>query len=176
MYLSSFNRILQRHNPLIVQIMIDYRETTLEYSDCIAYKGVRLPLQKNNIFFMTLNCNLMGKLQVWISKNVENSFITITLTPTLIRSNSTLYCAIYESNYHHHHHVVLIARISLIFSRHSSLSTLSAGLLCYILNQYKTIEDGFRLLALTMLVRVKGPQEYIAYELSLSSPIVSRMS
>ena len=38
---------------------------------------------------MTLNCNLMGKLQVWIFKDVENSFITITPRPTLIWSIST---------------------------------------------------------------------------------------
>ena len=31
------------------------------------------------------------------------------------------------SNYHHHHHIVLVARISLTLSRHSSLSFIALG-------------------------------------------------
>ena len=34
---------------------------------------------------------------------------------------------IYEYVYHHHHHVVLVARISLTFSRHFSLSFIASG-------------------------------------------------
>ena len=32
-----------------------------------------------------------------------------------------------EDNHHHHHHIVLVARISLTLSRHSSLSFIAIG-------------------------------------------------
>ena len=46
----------------------------------------------------------------------------------------------------------------------------------YILYQYRAVVDKFLLVDLLLLVREKGPQEYIAYEFALTSPSVSRMS
>ena len=36
-------------------------------------------------------------------------------------------CKMYKSNHHHHHHIVLVARISLTLSCHSSLSFIALG-------------------------------------------------
>ena len=53
---------------------------------------------------------------------------------------------------------------------------LPVGLQKYIPNQHKAAVCRFELVVLSLLVHIKGPQEYITYELVPTSPIVSRMS
>ena len=57
--------------------------------------------------------------------------------------------------YHHHHHVVLVARISLTLSRHSSLSFI-AGLLEKILYPHIVVECMFALVVLLLHGHVWG--------------------
>ena len=55
------------------------------------------------------------------------------------------------------HHGMPLAQISLIHSHHSSLSlSLSVGLPCYILYQYRAVVDWFWLFTLPLLVHMRG--------------------
>ena len=59
----------------------------------------------------------------------NNSRLPIGVFTSLDREFQTRHCfgIVHVSIFHHHHHVALVARISLILSRHSSLSFIALG-------------------------------------------------
>ena len=78
---------------------------------------------------------------------------------------------------HHHHHVMLLAHISLILSRHLSLSSIApswSSRLHPVSAQLLYIGSSWSFCLCSSMWR--GPLEYIAYEFVLTSPAVSRMS
>ena len=70
---------------------------------------------------------------------------------------------------HHQHHVALPAQISLTLSRHQSIIHCFGG---YTMYRHR----GSSWLSCLCSSMWKGPQEYVAYELVLTSPAVSCMS
>ena len=78
-----------------------------------------------------------------------------------------------RNHHHHHHHVALPALISLTLSRHPSLSSIAPGRFSCIGTELLYI--GSRWSSNLWLSIWRGPLEYIAYELVLNSPAVSRM-
>ena len=64
-----------------------------------------------------------GVLTLFGSFNAESSHFD----ESLFVSKSSYFQIIYHHHHHHHHHAMLVARISLTLSRHSSLSFIALG-------------------------------------------------
>ena len=90
---------------------------------------------------------------------------------------SKKYIYIYIYIYHHHHHVLRPARISLTLLSTSPYHSLPlAGLQGYIPYHHIAAVCMFELVVLLLIGHMRGPQEYITYELVLASPAVSGLS
>ena len=81
-----------------------------------------------------------------------------------------------DDDTYHDHHIMPPARISLIFTRHPGLSsiTLRRSSRIYPLSAQSCCV--YIVAGRPLLVQVKGPQEYVTYEFVLTSPAESRMS
>ena len=78
------------------------------------------------------------------------------------------------NHHHYHHHSVPLAWISLTLSRHSSLSSFAPGRSSML--HRVSVQIYFNSSPYPCSYVWGGPPEYIAYELGLTSLVVSRMS
>ena len=147
-------------------------------------------LQRGNIGFptsvlgMTLNCIWWwgfspGVWRMWRMCHYSSPFSPglVVLFKVAFGSNSIVQSFI-RIIIIYHHHVTPSARISLIFSRHTSLSFIAPGLVFRATSRMCTelLYVGSSWSPGLCSSMWRGPQEYITYELVPTSPTVSRMS
>ena len=84
-------------------------------------------------FYRLVSCPILAR-QIYTNSEIWRILLTITLLMQKLFLFGKLYIEyiddlkyIYIYHHHHHHHAALLARISLTFSRHPSLSSIVPG-------------------------------------------------